>query len=184
VEGRIQWLSGQEAADVVRERLPREVRHRTGLGRRQPGRVADREHLGMLGVLEGALVDRDEAQFVAEARGAFDVLGAAVQRHDHRQVEGHLAFVVRHQPAALAVDLAERELGDQLDALGRQQPAQRLGGDRLGEGAVQRGDARQLDLVADTAPLEVPVGEEGELQWCDRALDGQVGHVHHDAPAL
>ena len=57
-----------------------------------------------------------------------------------------------------------------------------LGGDRLGERAVERGDVGDLDLVADAALGEVPVGQEAELERRDRALDRHVDHVD-DEPA-
>ncbi|MDX6331814.1 MAG: hypothetical protein QOI83_4197, partial [Streptomycetaceae bacterium] len=57
-------------------------------GRGQCGGVADGEHIGPGSGLEGVLVDGDEAEVVAQAGGAADVRGAAVQRDDHGQVEG------------------------------------------------------------------------------------------------
>ena len=65
-------------------------------------------------------------ELVAQPRRAADVGGAAVQRDDHREVERDLAAVVADQPPAGAVDLAGVELGDELDALLGEHPAEVL----------------------------------------------------------
>ena len=56
-------------------------------------------------------------------------------------------------------------------------PAEVLGRDRLREGAVERRRVDELDAVPDAALAEVPVGEERELERCDRALDRHVDEV-------
>ena len=113
-----------------------------------------------------------------------DVGGAAVHRDDDGQVEGDLALVVADEPSAVAVDLAGVELGDQLDAALLEHPAERRRRGRLGERAVQRGDVGELDLVADAAFVEVPVGQEAELERRHRALDRHVDHVDDEPTAL
>ena len=105
-----------------------------------------------------------------------------MQRNDHRQVELHLAAVVGGEVATRPVDLSCVELGHQIDALLRQHSRKLRRGHRLGEGAVERGDVRQLHLVTDAALVEVPVGQEAELERGDRALDGHV-HDVDDQPA-
>ena len=87
-----------------------------------------------------------------------------------------------NDPAVLAVDLAGRELGLDDDALVFEQPCEPGGCDRLGERGVERRGVNELDVVADTAFAQVPVGQEAELQRCDRALDRHVDQVH-DQPA-
>ncbi len=59
-----------------------------------------------------------------------------------------------------------------------------LGGDRLGEGAVERGRVDELGAVADPALAQVPVGEEGELERRDGALDRHVDQVHYEAASV
>ena len=125
-------------------------------------------------------VGRDEAEVVAEPGRPLDVRRTAVQRDRDEEVERHLALVVADQPAALAVDLACVELRDELDVLLAQEPREVVGGDRLRERRVERRDETQLDVVPDTALVEVPVGEEGELERGDRALDRQVDEVDDD----
>ena len=56
-----------------------------------------------------------------------------------------------------------------------------LGGDRLRERRVERRHEGQLDPVAHLAVVEVPVGEEGELERGDGALDRHVDAVHDHA---
>ncbi|SKF61847.1 Uncharacterised protein [Mycobacteroides abscessus subsp. abscessus] len=58
-----------------------------------------------------------------------------------------------------------------------------MGGDRLGERTVQRGDIGDVDLVPDPALAEVVLDQEGELEGGNRALDGQVGDVNHQLAA-
>ncbi len=102
-----------------------------------------------------------------------------MQRDDNGEVEGDLATVVADQPSAGAVDLAGVELGDQLDSPLRQHPAEMLGSDGLRERTVERRRVGDVDLIADAALGEVPVGQEAELERCDGALDRHVDHVHH-----
>jgi hypothetical protein len=120
---------------------------------------------------------RDETELVAEAGRTVDVGGAAVQRHEHGQVEGHHALVVGDQAAPGArrtLDGPGAELGHQVDALGGQQASQLPAGHRLGERAVQRCDVGEVHAIPDAAVAEVVVREEAELQRRDRALDRQV----------
>ena len=65
-----------------------------------------------------------------------------------------------------------------------EQAGEVLGGDRLGEGAVERRRVDELGAVADAALAQVPVGEEGELERRDRALDRHVDEVHDEAAAV
>ena len=58
------------------------------------------------------------------------------------------------------------------------------GGDRLGEGAVERRDVGDLDGVADAALAQVPVGQEAELERRDRALDRHVDRVDDEPAAV
>ena len=148
----------------------------------QVGRVAEREHVRLRRRLQCVLVGGDEAERVAEPGRALDVGGAAVQRDGDEQVEVELAAVVGDELAADAVDLAGAELGHELDLLLAEQVGQVLGGDRLGEAAVERRREHELAACADSALAQVPVGEEGELDRRDRALDRHVGDVH-DQPA-
>jgi len=53
-----------------------------------------------------------------------------------------------------------------------------FGGDRLRERTVEGSRIDELDPFADTALTQVPVGEEGELERRDRALDRHVDQVH------
>ena len=62
--------------------------------------------------------------------------------------------------------------------------AEVLAGDRLGEGALQRGHVDDLDLVAHALLGEERVGQEGELQRRDRALDRHLGDVDDQPAAL
>ena len=105
VEAGVERLAVEEAPQVLDQHLAFEVGDRPGLRRRHTGRVADREHVRRDLGLQGVLVDLDEAELVAEARRAAHVRGAAVQRYDDGEVEGHLALVVGDELAALAVDL-------------------------------------------------------------------------------
>ena len=57
-------------------------------------------------------------------------------------------------------------------------------GDRLGERAVQRGHEDELGAVAQAVLAQPVVGEEGELQRRDGALDGHLGDVDDQASAL
>ena len=107
-----------------------------------------------------------------------------MQRHGHEQVEVELAAVVGDQLAAIRVDLAGVELGDELDRLLVEQAGQVLGRDRLREGRVERGGEDEVDAVPDPALAEVPVGEERELERRDRALDRQVDEVDDEATAV
>ena len=107
-----------------------------------------------------------------------------MQRDGDEQVEVEHAAVVGGERAPDAVDLAGVELGDELDLLLGQQAGQVLGGDRLREGAVERCRVDELGAVADPALAEVPVGEEGELERRDRALDRHVDEVHDEATAV
>ena len=107
-----------------------------------------------------------------------------MQRHDYGQIERHLATVVADEFAAASVDLAGVELGDQMDALVFQQRGERRRCDWLGERAVQGRGVSDLDLVADAAIGEVPVGEEAELERSNWALDGHVDDVDHELAAF
>ena len=53
---------------------------------------------GLGGGLQGPGVHGNEAEFVAEARRAVDVVGSAVHRDHDGQVERQLAVVVGHKP--------------------------------------------------------------------------------------
>src|SRR5581483_4578167 len=53
--------------------------------------------------LQRVLVRGHEVQVVAETGGPTDVCRATVQRHDDGEIEGHLAFVVRHEPSTSPV---------------------------------------------------------------------------------
>ena len=129
-------------------------------------------------------IGHDEVEGVAQAGGLRDVGRAGVHGDDDGEVEGDLAPVEADQPSTVAVDLAGVELGDQLDASLLQHPAEGRRRGRLGERAIQRGDVGQLDAVTDAALVEVPVGQEAELERRHRALDGQIDHVDHDPSAL
>ena len=59
-----------------------------------------------------------------------------------------------------------------------------LGGDRLRERSVQRCCVDELGAAADPALAQVPVGEEGELEWRDRALDRHVDQVYDQPSAV
>ncbi len=59
-----------------------------------------------------------------------------------------------------------------------------LGRDRLREAAVERRREHDLAACADSALAQVPVGEEGELDRRDRALDRHVGDVHDEPAAV
>jgi hypothetical protein len=78
------------------------MRDGAGLGGRHVGGVAEGKHVRLDLCLKGVRVDRDETELIAETRGAADVGGAAVQRDDHGQVEGHQAIVVRDQRPPVA----------------------------------------------------------------------------------
>ena len=84
----------------------------------------------------------------------------------------------------LAVDATGRELGLQGDLLLGEHAAEVRGGDRLGEGGVERRRVGDLDLRAHAALAQEPVGEEAELERRDRALDRHVDQVHDQPPAL
>ena len=139
---------------------------------------------GFASGLQRGLVGRDEPERVSEPGRALDVGGAAVKRDGHEQIEGDLAAVVGDEPAADSVDLAGVELGHELDLLLAEQMGEVLGGDRLGEAAIERGREHELGVRADAALAQVPVGEEGELDRRDRALDRHVGDVHDQPAAL
>ena len=130
------------------------------------------------------LVGADEAELVAKAGGAVHIGRAAVEGDHHGEVELEFAAVEGDEPTSGAVDLAGVELGYQLDVLLGQEPAELGRRHRLGEGAVERRDVDQIDAIADPTFAEVPVGEEAELQRCDRALDRQVDHVDHQPAAV
>ena len=70
----LELAAGEEAGDVLGQHLGLEVRDRSGLRGREVGRVAESEHVGLRLRLERGLVRRDEAERVAEARPALDVL--------------------------------------------------------------------------------------------------------------
>ena len=150
----------------------------------QVGGVAEREHVRLRGRLQRVLVGRDEAERVAEAGRALDVGGAAVQRDGRRAGRRGARAVVGDELAADAVDLAGAELGHELDLLLGEQVGEVLGGDRLGEAAVERRREHELGARADAALAQVPVGEEGELDRRDRALDRHVGDVHDEPAAV
>ena len=57
-------------------------------------------------------------------------------------------------------------------------------GDRLGEGARQRGHVDQLDPVAEAVLAQPGLGEEGELQRGHGALDRHLGDVDDEAAAV
>jgi hypothetical protein len=107
-----------------------------------------------------------------------------VQRDGDEQVEIQLASVVRRELATDAIDLAAVELGHQLDLLLGQQARQVLRGDRLRERAVERRRVSEFRLASDTALVQVPVGEEDELERSDRTLDRHVDQVHEQAAAV
>ena len=125
----------------------------------------------------------DVVQLVAET-GAGDEVGAHVQRDGHQQVEGHLALVHRDQGLRLGIDAVDHEVGLERDVALREHPAEVLRGDRFGERALQRRHVGDLDLVAHAALGEERVGEEGELQRRDRALDRHLDDVHDEPAAL
>ncbi len=105
-----------------------------------------------------------------------------MERDGDEEIERHFALVVGDEATAGAVDLAGVELGDEVDVLLREQPAERLRRDRLRERGIERRHVGDVDVVTDAALLEVPVGEERELQRRHRALDRHVDDVH-DQPA-
>ena len=80
-------------------------------------------------------IGRDEVQLVAQAGRAGDEVGAAVDRHGDEEIERHLALVVGDEATTGAVDLTGVELGDEIDLLLGEQPAERLRRDRLRERA-------------------------------------------------
>ena len=108
---------------------------------------------------------------------ASDVVRAAVHRHGHEQVERHLAVVERDEATRRAVDLAGVELGDQIDVLLREETTERLRRGGLRERPVEWSDVGDVDVVADAPLVEEPVGQEGELQRRNRALDRHVDDV-------
>ena len=105
-----------------------------------------------------------------------------MERDRDEQIEVELAPVVGGELAADTVDLAGVELGHELDLLLGEQAAEMLGGDRLREGAVERRHVDELGLAAELPLTQVPVGQEGELERSDRALDRHVDEVD-DQPA-
>ena len=107
-----------------------------------------------------------------------------MQRDGDEQVERDLALVVGDQLPADTVDLAGAELGHQLDLLLSQQVGELLGGDRLGEAAIERRRKHDLAARTDSALAQVPVGEKRELDRCDRALDRHVRDVDDQPAAL
>ena len=107
-----------------------------------------------------------------------------MQRHRHEQVEVDLAPVVGDELPADTVDLADAELGHELDLLLAEQIGQVLGSDRLREAAVERRCEHDFAACADSALAQVPVGEEGELDRRYRALDRHVGDVHDEPAAV
>jgi hypothetical protein len=84
----------------------------------------------------------------------------------------------------LAVDLGHGEVADHLDAALLEHVAERRRRARLGERPLERRRVDDLDLVAHAALGEERVGQERELQRRDRALDGHLGDVDHEPPAL
>ena len=81
------------------------------------------------------------------------------------------------------VDPLDHEVGLDGDALLLEQGAERPAGDRLRERAVERGDVDDLGAVAQATLGEEVVGQEGELQRGDGALDRHLGDVHDEPPA-
>ena len=128
------------------------------------------------------LVDRYVVELVTEA-GAGHEVGAHVERDGHQLVVGDLALVVGDEHLPVLVDPLDHEVRLDDDALLLEQRAEGLARDRLGERAVERGDKDDLGAVAKAAPGEEVVGEEGELQRCDGALDRHLGDVHDEATA-
>ena len=59
-----------------------------------------------------------------------------------------------------------------------------LGGDRLGKGTVERCRVDEFGAPANATLAQVPVGEEGELQRSNRALDGHVDQIDDEASAF
>ena len=173
---------GHLVEEVVDEDLDREVRHRAGLGGGDVRRVADGEDVAVRLGAQRPLVDRHVVQLVTETR-AGDELRAHVERHGHQQVERHGALVVRHQRPVDRVDALDDEVGLDVDASLVEHRLQVVRRDRLGEGARQRGDVGDRDAVTHAPLTQERVGQERELQRCDRALDGHLGDVHHQ-PAV
>ena len=59
-----------------------------------------------------------------------------------------------------------------------------LGGDRLGEGTIERCRVDEFSSPADATLAQVPVGEERELERRNRALDRHVDQIDDEASAL
>ena len=184
VERGRQVASRKEPDEIVDEHLAFEVGDRSGLRGRHVGGVTDREDVLLGRGLQGRLVRGHEVEVVAETCAATHIFGATVQRHDDGQIERHFAAVVTDEPAADTIDLAGVELADEVDVLLLQQRGERRRGDRLCERAVERRGVSDLDLVADAATFEVPVGQEAELERGDWTLDGHVDDVDHKAAAF
>ncbi len=113
-----------------------------------------------------------------------DDLGPHVGRDGDQQIKGDLTFVVRTDEMLLVVHFHDHEFGLQFDVLIIEHAAQSCCGARFGEGAAERRGVDELDLVADAALVEIPVGQEEELQRRHRALDRHLGHVEHHSTAL
>ena len=155
---------------------------RAGLGGLQGAPVAEDEDVGVLEAAHRVLVAGDEVHLVAEA-GAGDVVRAHVERDRDEQVVRHAAVVVGDELLGVRVDALDGEVGLHVDVAVGEHAAELAGGDGLGEGAVQRGDVDDLDLLARPALPEPRVGQERELQRRDRALDRHVGDVDDEASA-
>src|SRR5579875_2529494 len=130
---------------------------------------------------QGVPVDGHEVEVVAEPRTG-DVVGAHIERDRDQQVEGDLPLVEGHERLVGGVDPLRSEVALDSDLAFLEDGAQVLGGDRLGEGALQGGRVDDLDPVAHTTLGEEGLGQEGELEGRDGALDGHVDDVH-DHPA-
>ena len=168
-----------------RQHLRLEIRHRSGLRDRQVGGVAEREDVGGALMPKRVLVGGHEAELVAQRLRPRDEVRAAMQRRRDEQVERGLALVVGPQHAGRTVDLGGPEAGDQLDLLVREQrPRAEPRRPGLVKAPVERRGIGQLDPVADASFAKVPVGEEGELERCERALDRHVDEVHDETTAV
>ena len=183
VEGLAQRQAVDVAHEVLGEHVALEVRHRAGLGAGQIGGVAEHEDVVEVAGLEGVLLGGDEVELVAHARTS-DHRVAHVQGYGHQQIVLDLGAVIGHDLLAVGIDLHDGEFGHHLDVLLFEEVAKQPCGARLGKRAGQRRRIGDLDLVAQALLVEKPVGQEEELQRCNRALDGHLDDVEHDAAAL
>ena len=179
VVGGVQFLTGDETTHVLHQNVALEVRDRAGLGCRHVRSVPEREHVGARLGLQRVGVGGHEVERVTQARGTPHVGLTPVQRDHNGHIEGHLPLVVGDEPSSLTVDLTGVELGHQVDPALREHAPEPFRGNRLGERGIQRSHICDVHRIPHLAVGEEPVGEERELQRCNRTLDRHVDHVDH-----